>query len=70
MPRKNTPRHQIDTVKASDCIDVTDYYMVHKAYFDGMREAIRKAHARITVTPVGACLCIYCQSPASAGEKP
>lgn len=53
-------------VKLADTYDPADYLLVHKAYFDGMREAIREAHGRINVTPPGACLCIYCQSPVSA----
>jgi hypothetical protein len=67
MPRKSNPRHQIDTVKAADCIDVTDYVMVHKGYFAGLRNAVREAHTRAVP---GGCACVFCAPPVSASAEP
>jgi hypothetical protein len=69
MGKRKPPNAEL-TVKAADCYDPVDYYMVHKVFFDGMRAAIREAHGRITVTPAGACLCIYCQSPVPTPAEP
>jgi hypothetical protein len=57
-------------VRLEDTYDPADYVLVHKRYFEGMRDAIREAHGKITCTPVGSCLCIYCTAAVSAGEKP
>jgi hypothetical protein len=72
MARKQKPRLSDLTVKAADCFDPADYYMVHKAYFDGMRTALREAHRKINDEWGGdtsSCVCIYC-SPPSANAPP
>lgn len=55
-------------VRLEDTYDPTDYVLVHKRYFDGMRKAIREAHAKITCTTIGACLCVYCAPPSEQAE--
>jgi len=55
-------------VRAEDCIDAADYYMVHKDYFVGLIAAVREAHKRINDEwgeDTSGCACIYC-SPKKA----
>jgi hypothetical protein len=59
-------------VRLEDTYDPADYIMVHKTYFDGMREALRASHRRANDEWGGdtsTCICIYCSPPdkASAG---
>jgi hypothetical protein len=42
------------TVQAKDTYDERDYISVHRKYFDGLRDAVKRAHG-------GACICIYCR---------
>lgn len=43
-------------VQAKDCYDERDYILVHRKYFDGMRDALRAEH----IKRVPDCICIYC----------
>jgi len=59
--RPKQERHSLDVVKAEDCYDPRDYILVHRNYFDGLREAVKKAH--------GDCICIYCRHKDKANEN-
>lgn len=52
------------TVQARDTYNEADYILVHNKYFDGMRDAIRQAHAQ---NGTGTCICIYCRHGDRAG---
>jgi hypothetical protein len=70
MGKRKAPNADL-LVKAADCFDPADYYMVHKKYFDGMRAALREAHKRTTDEWGGdtsGCVCVYCAPPQP--EKP
>lgn len=71
MPRKSNPRHQFDTVKAADTIDLTDYVLVHKDYLSGLQGAVREAHKRINDEWGGdttTCACVYCSHKTVSGD--
>lgn len=65
MARKTSIRLRDLAVKAEDCYDPAEYVLVHQAYLQGLHNAIREAHKRVS----NPCMCIYC-SPPTQGEKP
>lgn len=71
MARKKKTRLDDMTVKAEDCFDPADYYMIHRDFFDGLLKAVREAHKRINDEWGGdtaSCVCVYCTRPLPSGE--
>ncbi len=60
MGKRRAPNADL-LVQAKDTYDERDYILVHRKYFDGMREAIQRAH--------GACICIYCRHTDKASDS-
>ena len=71
MPRKSKSPLADMTVKAEDCFDPADYYMIHRNYFEGLLTAVREAHKRINDEWGGDtanCVCVYCSRPLPSAE--
>jgi hypothetical protein len=49
-------------VQAKDCYDERDYILVHRKYFDGLRDAVKNVHTQ-------PCICIYCRHEERASDN-
>lgn len=65
MGKRRPPNADL-VVQAKDCYDERDYILVHRKYFDGLRDAIRTAHTHQNGTE---CICIYCRHNDKAADS-
>lgn len=72
MARRKEPFSDL-VVRLEDTYNPANFVMVHKTYYDGMRDALREAHKRINDEWGGdtsGCVCVYCAPSVQPVERP